>query len=214
MKTKKIIIGTMIFFLIVISILVFFEVTENHFDTICTKKEGELPARREVILWNGQNTFLGHKEYPVSIVWFRESARNLWTPHKGFNQASEIKSIINLLNVPEVNDPIPELRTRNKLSLIYYLGEPAFLRIVELYFDIDDGIFTGPKGKSQELGKVLVAKEESGLARYRYHVPPYDEEFIKRAKESERRLREAIAKHMAEKEAEAQGKIEEANKPK
>jgi len=210
MKTKRVIIGAIIFFLIVISTLVFLEVTEKRFDTICTKKEGSPPACREVILWNGQNAFLGHKGYPVSIVWFRESARDLWTPHKGFNQASEIKSIINLLNVPEVNDPIPELRTRNKLSLIYYLGEPAFLRIVELYFDINDGVFTGPKGKSQELGKLLVAKEESGLARYRYHVPPYDEAFIDRVQESQARLRKQVEQLKAEKEAEAQRKIEEA----
>jgi hypothetical protein len=146
----------------------------------CEKKRGEL-----VRVWDGQDATLSAWEYPVSIIWFRESARDLWVPYKGFDTADEIRNIINLIDRPEVNEPAPELRTRNKLSLIYYLGEPAFLRAVEVYFDVNDGVFIGPRGQSRSLGQMLLEKEESGLSRYRFHTPPYDEAFIERAEKSE-----------------------------
>ncbi len=165
----------------------------------CQKKR-----REHVTVWDGQDTALSSSEYPVSIIWFKESARNLWTPYKGFNTADEIKNIINLIDRPEVNEPAPGLRTRNKLSLIYYLGEPAFLRAVEVYFDVNDGIFIGSRGKSQNLGQMLLTKEESGLSRYRFHTPPYDEAFIKRAEESEQYLQSELRKLKAEKEAKKQ----------
>jgi hypothetical protein len=147
-----------------------------------------------VSIWNGQDIILGQSAYPVSIILFKESATNLWVPYKSFDTADEIKRTINLLDKPEANEPMPELRTRNKLSLIYYLGEPAFLRVIEVYFDINDGVFIGPKGKSHELGKILTDKKESGLSRYRFHTPPYDEEFIDRATKSERFIQEEIKK--------------------
>jgi hypothetical protein len=162
----------------------------------CEKKH-----RQPVRVWDGKYDTLGSWEYPVCIIWFRESARNLWTPYKAFDTADEIRNIINSIDRPDVNEPLPELRTRNKLTLIYYLGEPAFLRAVEVYFDVNDGVFIGPRGQSRNLGQMLLEKEESGLSRYRFHTPPYDEAFIERAKESEQYLRNELRELKAEKQA-------------
>lgn len=174
----------------------------------CKKNCGET-----VSIWNKQNK-LDYKGFPVSIIWFKESASDLWTPYKGFNKANEIKSIIQLLDKPEINEIQPELKTRNKLSLIYYLGKPESLRIIELYFDINDGLFIGPKGKSPELGKLMITKEESGLERYRFHTPPYDEEFIDRVEKSQELVREQIKKEKEQKHAEENNKTKDHNNTK
>jgi hypothetical protein len=183
--------------LVVIGVLLF---------SSCEKK-----SRESVSVWNSQEVTLNSLEYPVSVVWFKESAKDLWIPYKGFNTASEIKNIINLLDAPEIKFPQPELRTRNKLSLIYYLGEPAFLSVIEVYFDVNDGVVEEPRGKSRELGKILLEKQESGLARYRPFTPPYNEEFINRVEKSEEELRKEIKKLKAQRELEGQGQTTDTN---
>jgi hypothetical protein len=185
----------------------------------CKEKQQE-----QVKIWDGNNVVLKHKEYPKSVIWFKESAKDMWIPYKGFCQAKEIKKIIKFAEQPEIAELKSDLRAKNKLSLIYYegvpeeilrarnkhnlspvKGEPVLLTAVEIYFDVNDGMFVGPKGRSQELGELLLSKEESGLARYRFAIPPYNEEQIDNIEKMNLQLREQ------QKEYENQQQLQDAN---
>ncbi|MBL7215939.1 MAG: hypothetical protein ISS71_09705 [Phycisphaerae bacterium] len=159
----------------------------------CGKKEERMYL--PVDAWDGHNFFLKADGYPVSVIWFHGYHEK---PYKGFCQAIEIKEIVERLEFPEMEGPIPELPlklgTHNSLCLFYYKGGKFVDRVAVVDFDIDeDGVFLGPRGKSPALGKLLLEKEESGLQRYAlYGVPGWaplvTEETIDKAEAANQQL--------------------------
>jgi len=130
-------------------------------------------------VWNGQNFSL-EEDYPlpVCIIWqsYSRGTRGNWDEYKSFSQGVEIKHIIELINSPEIKEQRPDLRTHNKLILIFPFDIDNVrmfpimpVKIVQLYFDVNDGIFVCPAGKSKILGKIFMDKPESGL--YMYRMP-------------------------------------------
>jgi hypothetical protein len=200
MKKRNVIIGVTIFFLTALSILILIKVEEKP------------DIYKEVILWNGQNKniedirFLGR---PVCVIWYKLWLNDDWVPYKGFTHGRDIGYFGRYLAEPEVKEPNPHLKTKNKLSLFYYRGVPARLRVVDVYFDLEDTTFVGPLGKSQMLGELLCKKEKSEFLFYAELSPPYDDDYIKRVKESQRYQQELVQK--LKKEAEAKRKISESN---
>jgi len=145
----------------------------------------------QVKVWDGKNLIFWQKRYPLTIIWFKGEPES-WIPYKAFDDANVLKSIVSLLDKPDTNERLPNLKNRNKLSIIYYEGDPIYLNIVEVYFNLDDGIFIGPKGKSKELGNILLSKAESGLARYRFMSQPFDENAVEKIEKSQEYLREQV----------------------
>jgi hypothetical protein len=154
-------------------------------------KNIEKQKESQVKVWDGKNLIFWQKRYPLSITWFKGEPES-WVPYKAFDDANELKGIVNLLDNPEVNEPLPNLKSRNKLSIIYYNGDPNYLNIVEVYFNLENNVFIGPKGKSKKLGDILVSKEESGLAKYRFMSQPFDENGVERFGKSQDFLREQV----------------------
>ena len=144
---------------------------------------------------------------PVCAVWYKPGPLG-WLPNKCFARGDEIREIIKLLQDEKESEiPNAAFEGTQKLSLIFYKGNPETLAVREIAFDLNDGTFIWAFGKSEKLGKLLTEKEVWGS----YHPSPYDPNFIKRAKESQEYLQNEIKKRIEEREAEAQRKIEEAN---
>lgn len=213
MKKRNVIIGVAFFFLMALSILFVIKVADDLLDIIYAREE-KLDIYREVILWNGQNKniddirFLGR---PVCVIWYKLLSNDDWAPYKGFTHGRDIGYFGRCLAEPEVKDPNPHLKPKNKLSLFYYRGMKERLCVVDIYFDMEDTTFVGPLGKSRKLGELLCKKEKSEFLFYEELSPPYDDDYIKRVKESQRYQQELVQK--LKKEAEAQKKTEEVNQP-
>lgn len=101
---------------------------------------------------------------PVCIIWYKyvQPPTDAWKPYKSFNQnnASDMREIILHLLKPEEKEINPNLRTQDKLSLIFYNGLPENLTVREVYFRIEGKTFVGPRGKSVELAKILSEQQE------------------------------------------------------
>jgi len=163
----------------------------------------------EVKEWTGLSSISSRLMPPVCAVWYRSGPLG-WLPNKCFAQGDELREMIKLLqDERESETPNAAFEGTQKLSLIFYKGNPETLAVRELYFDLNNGTFVWAFGKSDKLGKLLTEKEVWGS----YHPDPNDPNLIKRAKESQEYLRKQIEKRMAEKEAKAQKKSEETNHP-
>jgi hypothetical protein len=169
-------------------------------------------------------TWIGKEEIrhfvPVCIVWYKKVPQliDAWRPYKAFSQtdANEMREIILQLLRPEEREPNPGLRTNDKLSMIFYNGLPEKLTVREVYFEIKDKTFIGPVGKSDKLAKILLGRQEvrsSFYYPYKDLGPDHYLDHFYRLLDSEEVARKQAEKWKAEKEAEAQKKIEEANQP-
>jgi hypothetical protein len=141
------------------------------------KKQGQYPEQIQFRVWDGQNFSL-EKDYPlpVCIIWQFRSYLGDWKAYKSFSQGVEIRHIIELLDSPEIKESRPGLRTNDKLTLFFTFDinhakmlPVSPIKIVELYFDVNDGELVCPTGRSKILGEVFADKPESGL--YLYHMP-------------------------------------------
>lgn len=166
--------------------------------------------------WIGQE---GIRHFvPVCIVWYKQLpwADPVWKPYKCFSQtdAEQMREIILQLTRPEKKEPNPHLRTKDKLSLIFYNGFPEKLKVWEVYFEIKDQTFIGPLGESDILAKILLERQEvRSLFYYPYSdlgAGHYNDDFerILQINESQQKLAEKLK---PEREAGTQKKIEEAN---
>ena len=180
------------------------------FLSACTKKPP--PAN---YVWTGQPEILNW--VPVCIVWYKKApdwAEGAWRPYKSFSQieAHEMRKIIKLLAVPEIKDAIPNLKTEDKLSLIFYNGRPGSLTVREVYFEIKDKTFIGPLGKSDKLAEILFNQQEVPVVFYY----PYNELGSMHYWDDFERILKIQQEQQiqAEKEAEARRKIKEPNQPK
>ena len=177
-------------------------------------------------IWTGQER-ISHL-VPVCIVWYKKvpPPTDAWMPYKSFNQndANDMREIILQLLRPEEKEPNPNLRTEDRLSLIFYNGFPEKLTVREVYFEIKDQTFIGPTGKSHKLGQILLGRQE--VNKHFYY--PYSEldasyyredfprimEILKSQEKTVEKYKEKYRdseKQKAEKEAEAQRKPEEVN---
>ncbi len=171
--------------------------------------------------WTGQEEKGIRDLVPVCIVWYKQLLRvdPVWMPYKCFSQtdANDMRNIILLLTSPEKKEPNPNIKSKDKLSLIFYNGFPEELTVREVYFEIQDKTFIGPTGKSGKLAKILLEKEK---VRSRFYGPDYKNlgpshyldrwERILKSQESLRKQAEGLK---AEKDAEAQKRTEEVNQP-
>lgn len=175
----------------------------------CTKESSKVNY-----IWTGQERITYF--VPVCIVWYKQVPAPLdaWRPYKAFSQAdaNDMRNIILQLTRPEKKVPNPNLKTKDKLSLIFYNGFPEKLTVREVYFQIKEETFIGPLGKSDNLAKILLEKQEirSGFY-YPYKdlgAGHYRDDFerILRIRESHQKL---AKKRKAERKAKAQKKIEE-----
>jgi len=167
-------------------------------------------------IWTGQERITHF--VPVCIVWYKQLpwTEAVWKPYKAFSQtdAEQMREIILQLTRPEKKEPNPDLKTKDKLSLIFYNGFPEKLIVREVYFQIKDNIFIGPLGKSDSLAKILLEKQEIRSGFYY----PYKElgashyrNSFHRILKSQESLRKQAERLKAEKEVEAQKKIAEPN---
>lgn len=167
-------------------------------------------------------TWIGQEEIrhfvPVCIIWYKQLpwADPVWKPYKCFSQtdANDMRNIILLLTKPEDKDLNPNLKAKDKLSLIFYNGFPEELTVREVYFEIQDKTFIGPTGKSEKLTKILREKEEVRSRFYQPYKnlgPTHYHDSWERILKSQESLRKQVERLKAEKEAEAQKKIAEPN---
>lgn len=166
--------------------------------------------------WTGQE---GIRHFvPTCIVWYKQvpPPLDVWKPYKSFSQtdAEQMREVILQLTRPEKKEPNPHLRTKDKLSLIFYNGFPEKLKVWEVYFEIKDQTFIGPLGESDILAKILLERQEvRSLFYYPYSdlgAGHYNDDFerILQINESQQKLAEKLK---PEREAGTQKKIEEAN---
>jgi len=164
---------------------------------------------------------------PACIIWYKKVPPPLsaWRPYKSFSQtdANEMRNIILELIKPEEKETNIDLKTEDKLSLIFYNGFPAKLTVREVYFNIENQTFIGPTGRSNKLGQILLGKQE--IDKHFYY--PYSElgsdhylgdfpRIIEILKSQEKTVEKYKGKYRdsekmkSKKEAEPQEKIEEA----
>ena len=126
------------------------------FSSSCTKESPKVNY-----IWTGQERI--RHFVPVCIVWYKQLpwAPPVWKPHKCFSQtdANDMRNIILLLTEPEKKEPNPNIRTKDKLSLIFYNGFPEKLTVREVYFEIQNKTFIGPIGRSEKLAKILLKRQ-------------------------------------------------------
>jgi len=158
--------------------------------------------------WTGLRFLPSRLRPPVCVVWYKPN-RLGWETYKCFAQADEIKTVIKLLEESDSEICDEYFIGTDKLSLFFYKGKPETLEIREVSFKLKNNTFIWPFGESEALGKFILEKEEWG----RYFMDPYDPNLIKRAKESQERLRKLAEQLKAQKEAEDQEKAEEPNQP-
>jgi len=123
----------------------------------CGKKPPEVNY-----IWTGQQEI--RHLVPICIVWYKQVPPPIdaWRPYKAFNQAdsNDMRNIILELTSPEKPESNPNIESKDKLSLIFYNGFSEKLRVWEVYFQIKDQTFIGPRGKSDSLMKILLEKQE------------------------------------------------------
>ncbi len=151
---------------------------------------------------------------PVCIIWYKyvQPPTDAWEPYKSFNQnnASEMREIILHLLKPEEKEMNPNLKTKDKLSLIFYNGIPEKLTVREVYFRIEDKTFIGPRGKSGKIAKILSEQQEvRSLFYYPFSDIGVDHygDYFERILQSRELHQKRAEKLKAEKEAEAQKEI-------
>jgi len=158
--------------------------------------------------WTGLSSISPRLMPPVCAVWYKPGPLG-WLTNKCFAQGDELREIIKLLRDEKESElPKTSFEGTQKLSLIFYKGNPKTLAVREFYFDLRNGTFVWAYGRSQRLGRILTEKESWGD----YYLDPNDPDLIKRIKESQESLRNQIEQLRAEKEAEAQRKAKRANK--
>jgi len=183
--------------------LVFILVVLSVFLSSCEKRSEKVKE------WTGLNSISSRLMPPVCAVWYKPGPLG-WLPNKCFAQGAELREIIKLLRDEKESElPNALFDGTQKLSLIFYKGNPETLAVREFYFDLHNGTFVWAYGRSQKLGRILIEKEEWGS----YYANPTDPNMIKRIKEAQESLRKQAERLRAGKEAEAQKKIEEANQP-
>jgi len=167
--------------------------------------------------WTGQEEKGIRYFVPVCIVWYKQLLRvdPVWKPYKCFSQtdANDMRNIILRLTSPEKKEPNPNIKSKDKLSLIFYNGFPEELTVREVYFEIQDKTFIGPTGKSGKLAKILLEKEK---VRSRFYYPYKNlgpTHYLDRWERILESLRKQAERLKAEKDAEAQKRIEEPNQP-
>ncbi|MHC4476156.1 MAG: hypothetical protein ACYTEL_10950 [Planctomycetota bacterium] len=176
----------------------------------------KLPQVRHT--WTGQEEI--RPLVPACIIWHKQVPPPIdaWKPYKSFSQADaeQMREIILLLVTPENRQANADLKTEDKLSLIFYNGFPEKLTVRQVYFKIQDETFTGPLGQSAKLAKILLDKQE---VRPTFYYPytelgavHYLDSFPRIQKSLEFRQKQ-IEERKAEREAEAQKRVGEANKP-
>jgi hypothetical protein len=181
------------------------------FFSSCTKE-----SQKVNYIWTGQE---GISHFvPVCIVWYKQLpwAEIAWKPYKCFSQADaeKMRTIILRLTRPEKREPNPAMQSKDKLSLIFYNGFPEKLTVREVYFQIKEETFIGPLGKSDNLAKILLEKQE---IRSGFYYPYKDlgaghyHDYFERVLKSQESLRKQVERLKAEKEAESRKKIEEPN---
>ena len=158
---------------------------------------------------------------PVCIVWYKQLpwADPVWKPYKCFSQtdANGMRNIILLLTKPEAKDPNPNLKAKDKLSLIFYNGFPEELIVREVYFEIQNKTFIGPTGKSKKLAKILLEKEEVRSHFYQPYKnldPIHYHDSWERVLKSQESLRKQAEQMKAQREAKDRQRIEESNQVK
>jgi DNA-binding XRE family transcriptional regulator len=168
--------------------------------------------------WTGQEWI--RSLVPVCIVWYKQLpwAETVWEPYKCFSQAdaNDMRNIILLLTKPEKKEPNPNLKTKNKLSLIFYNGFPEKLTVREVYFEMQDQTFIGPLGKSEKLAKILLRRQEVRRSFYYPYKDLGSDHYLEhfyRLLESQEAAQKQAEKWKVEKEAETQKKTKEANQP-
>ncbi|MHC4463560.1 MAG: hypothetical protein ACYS30_19325 [Planctomycetota bacterium] len=168
--------------------------------------------------WNGQEEIRGW--VPVCIVWYKKVPPPVdgWRPYKCFSQADaeKMRTIILRLTRPEKKEPNPAIQSKDKLSLIFYNGFPEKLTVREVYFQIKEETFIGSLGKSDNIAKILLEKQEirSGFYYpYKDLGPGHYHDHFERVLKSQESLRKQAERLKAEKEAEVQKRTEEVNQP-
>jgi hypothetical protein len=124
-------------------------------------------AKKICYIWTGQTEeekWDLERQTPVCIIWYKyvQPPHPVWRPYKTFSQndVNDIRAMLSQLLRPEKEESNPGLRTKDKLSLIFYSGGLETLRVREVYFEIKDQIFIGPTGRSNKLGRILLEKQE------------------------------------------------------
>jgi hypothetical protein len=134
--------------------------------------EGKPSEFYDIIKWDGENTDITDIGlFPMNIIWFKNKQSGWPVPYKSFSTPDEIKKILILAQNPEANEPKVSSKPDNQMYMFYYKRYiPYFDSIAPCLilfdFDVNDGMFTGPRGSSKELGKLLLEKEPSGLEEY------------------------------------------------
>jgi hypothetical protein len=127
------------------------------FSSSCTKE-----PPKAAYTWTGQEQ-ITHL-VPVCIVWYNRLPRpeTIWRPYKAFSQedANDMRNIILNLVSPEKKESNQILENKDKLSLIFYNGFPEKLTVREVYFEIKDHTFIGPRGKSDVIATILLDRKE------------------------------------------------------
>jgi len=112
--------------------------------------------------WNEQESIQHY--VPACIIWYKYVSSPIfaWRPYKSFDQtdSKQMRKILLHLITMEKQDVNIDFIMRDKLSIIFYNGFPEELTIREINFDIEDGIFISPFGKSKKLGDIILHKED------------------------------------------------------
>lgn len=185
-----------------------------YFLSSCSKKPPEINYN-----WTGQEEI--RHLVPTCIVWYKQVPPPIdaWKPYKAFSQAdaNEMRNIILLLTKPEDKDPNPNLKAKDKLSLIFYNGFPEELTVREVYFEIQNQTFIGPTGKTERLAKILI---EKGEVRSRFYQPyknldpTHYHDSWERVLKAQESLREEVEQLEAQKGTKDRQRIEDSNQAK
>ena len=166
--------------------------------------------------WTGQE---GIRHFvPVCIIWYKQVPPPLdaWRPYKAFSQAdaNDMRNIILWLTRPEKKESNPNIKTKDKLSLVFYNGFPEELTVREVYFEIQDKTFIGSTGKSEKLAKILLEKEEVRSRFYQPYKnldPTHYRDVWERVLKTQESLRKQAEQMKAQREVKDQKRIEEPN---
>lgn len=165
--------------------------------------------------WTGQEEIRHY--VPACIIWYKQVPPPLdaWRPYEAFSQtdANDMRNIILLLISPEKKEPNPNIKSKDKLSLIFYNGFPEELTVREVYFGIQDKTFIGPTGKSGKLAKILLEKEKVRSFFYYPYKGLGPSHYLDRWERILESFRKQAERAKARKDAEAQKRIEEPNQP-
>jgi|GEM_PF-2262568 len=168
--------------------------------------------------WTGQEEIRHY--VPACIIWYKQVPPPLdaWRPYKAFSQAdaNDMRNIILRLTSPEKKESNPNIESKDKLSLVFYNGFPEKLTVREVYFEIQNQTFIGPKGKSQKLAQILIERKKINsdfYAPYKNLGAGHYHNSFHRILKSQESLRKHVEQLKAQRETGTQRKIEEVNQP-